>query len=99
MAGQKLDPLDHGLKGHLPQWKLLLEILVACWGSSRKHKTVVGVNPHDRPVLPAAVPLTGANCHNMSNWAPSSELEVLGADQVRPLPNTVQHMEQLEEGD
>jgi hypothetical protein len=93
MASQKSDPLDLGLEGHLPLRKLLLDIFVACWSPSGKHQVVMGVTPHDYPVLPVAVPLAGANRCNIRNWSPGLELEVIGVDQVHPLPSPAQYVE------
>jgi hypothetical protein len=93
MARQKLDPTNHEIEGCLPLWKLLPEIPVAYWCPSRKHQTVMGVGQHDCPVLAPVVPLVRANCRNVANWFPSSELEVVGADRVWPLPGLGHHME------
>jgi hypothetical protein len=67
VAGQEPDPLNHGLEAHLQSWKLILESHVAYWGPGRKHQVVVRVGPHDCPVLPPAVPLAGADRHNVGN--------------------------------
>jgi hypothetical protein len=73
--------------------------LLPVGGSRRKNQMVVGVGPHDRPVLPPAVTLVRANCRSISNWTPSSKLEVVGANQVHPLPGPAQHVKQLKDGD
>jgi hypothetical protein len=46
---------------HLQLWKLIPENFVARWGPSGKHQAVGRVGPHDRPVLPPAVPPAGAD--------------------------------------
>jgi hypothetical protein len=99
VASQKLDPLDLGIEGRLLQRKLLLEIPTTCWHSSGKHQVVVGVSPHGHLVLPPVVPLAWANSHNIRNWAPSSELEVVCVNQVCPLLDPTQHVEQPKERD
>jgi hypothetical protein len=38
--------------------------------------------------------LPGLTAANISNWPLSSELEVVGVNQVHPLPDLVQHVEQ-----
>jgi hypothetical protein len=97
VASQEPDPLNHGLEGYLQSRKLILENFVACWSPSGKHRAVVWVSPHDRPVLPPTVPLVGANHRNVGNWSPGSELEVVGVDRVYPFPGPAQRVEQPEE--
>jgi hypothetical protein len=75
------------------------EVPGTCWRPSRKHQATVQVGLHNRSVFPPAVPLAGVNHRNISNWSPSSELEVVGADRVRPLPGPTEHVEQPKEGD
>jgi hypothetical protein len=59
----------------------------------------VGVSPHNHLVLSLVVPLAGADSHDVRNQSLGSKLEVVGADQICPLPDLMQHMEQLEQGD
>jgi hypothetical protein len=54
--------------------------------------------PEQLLVLPPAAALAGTNRRNVSNWSPSSELEVVRAERVHPLPSPAQHVEQLKEG-
>jgi hypothetical protein len=99
MDDQKSDPLDQGIEGRLLLQKLLPEIPATCWRSIRMHQKVMGVSSHNHPVLPPAIPLALANCRNLHNWGPGSELEVVRVDWFCPLPGPAQHMEQPEERD
>jgi hypothetical protein len=98
MTGQKSDPLDNGLEACLKPRKLLPMISIACWSSSGKHQAIMGVDLHNRLVLPPMVPLAGTNRHNISSRSLGSELEIVGADRVHPLPGPTQYVEQPEEG-
>jgi hypothetical protein len=99
MTDQEPDLLDRGLKGRLQPQCLLLMIMVTCCSSSRYHQVMVGVSPHDRLVLPLAVPLAGTNNRDVHNGSLGLELDVVGANQIHPLPSPAHYVEQPEKGD
>jgi hypothetical protein len=56
------------------------------------------VSPHDHPIVPPVVPLARVDRHNIRNWSPRSELEVVGANWVHPLLGPAQDVEYSEKG-
>jgi hypothetical protein len=53
----------------------------------------VGVSPLDHLILPLVVPLARTDSRDVHNRSLGSELEVVGANQIRTLLGLAQHME------
>jgi hypothetical protein len=87
MIDQELVLLNYKHEGHRQPWNLHPTITLARWGLGWKHKMVMSIDAHNHLVLPLAIPLAGGDGCDVRNRGRGLELEVIGADQVRPLPS------------
>jgi hypothetical protein len=59
----------------------------------------VNAGPYNQLVFPLAIPLAGADGHDVRYQPIGLDLEVVGVEQVGALPGPLQHVEHSEQGD
>jgi hypothetical protein len=99
MAHQVLDPLGHGLLGHVQLRGLLPITALGHRGLGRQHQAVVDVGPYDHPVFSSVIPLARAIGLDVRDRALGPKLELVGIDQARALLGPPQHVELPEQAD
>jgi hypothetical protein len=82
MARQVLDPLDHGLVGHVQLPGLLPIIVLGRRGLGRQSQVVMDVGSYNHPVFSQVIPLAGVDGRNVHDRALGPKLEVVGIDQA-----------------